>query len=100
LYNQGKIYKQIAQTARVSLRDIKPVLEKAEKEREKELGINTQEGNNGSTRNQHQTQKASTFSQSYRLFSGGKMSGEGGNDKLYGGTDDDILQRRIWLRLL
>jgi predicted transcriptional regulator len=44
LYNQDKTYKQIAQTARISLRDIKPVLEKAEKEREKELGINTQEG--------------------------------------------------------
>jgi hypothetical protein len=39
LYNQGNTYKQIAETARVSPRDIKPVLEKAEKEREKELGI-------------------------------------------------------------
>jgi|SRR5215207_2528355 len=72
LYNQGKTYKQIAEIARVSPRDIKPVLEKAEKEREKELGISTQEGNNGSTGNQNQTQKTSTFSQAYRLFSEGK----------------------------
>src|SRR5918995_4012423 len=72
LYNEGKTYKQIAEIARVSPRDIKPVLEKAEKEREKELGINTQEGNNGSTGNQNQTQKTSTSSQAYRLFSEGK----------------------------
>ena len=51
LYNQGKTYKEIAVIARVSPRDIKPVLEKAEKEREKELGINTQEGNNEDTEN-------------------------------------------------
>ena len=37
LFNQEKTYKQIAEIARVSVRDIKPVLEKAEKEREKEL---------------------------------------------------------------
>jgi DNA invertase Pin-like site-specific DNA recombinase len=52
LYNQGNTYKQIAQIARVSPRNIKPVLEKAEKEREKELGINIHEGGNGSTGNQ------------------------------------------------
>src|SRR5215216_6453713 len=73
LYNEGKTYKQIAEIARVSPRDIKPVLEKAEKEREKELGINTREANNGSTGNQNQTQKkTSTSSQAYRLFSEGK----------------------------
>ena len=73
LYNQGKTYKQIAETARVSPRDIKPVLEKAEKEREKELGINTQEEDNGGTANQNQTQKKiSISSQAYRLFSEGK----------------------------
>jgi DNA-binding CsgD family transcriptional regulator len=33
LYNQGKTYKDIAKIARVSPRAIKPVLEKAEKER-------------------------------------------------------------------
>ena len=43
LYNQGKTYKEIAEIVRVSPRDIKPVLEKAEKEREKQLGINSQE---------------------------------------------------------
>src|SRR5918995_1590856 len=72
LYNEGKTYKQIAEIARVSPRDIKPVLEKAEKEREKELGINTQEENNGSTGNQNQTRRISAFSQAYRLFSEGK----------------------------
>jgi DNA-binding CsgD family transcriptional regulator len=73
LYNEGKTYKQIAETVRVSPRDIKPVLEKAEKEREKELGIYTHEGNDGSTGNQNQTQKkTSTSSQAYGLFSEGK----------------------------
>jgi hypothetical protein len=73
LYNEGKTYKQIAEIARVSPRAIKPVIEKAEKEREKELGINTQEGGNGSTGNQNQTQnKTSISSQAYRLFSEGK----------------------------
>jgi DNA invertase Pin-like site-specific DNA recombinase len=37
LYNQGKTYKQIAKEARVSVRDIKPILEKAERAREKNL---------------------------------------------------------------
>src|SRR5215207_5877895 len=72
LYNKGNTYKQIAQIVRVSPRAIKPVLEKAEKEREKELGINTQEGGNGSTGNQNQTKRISAFSQAYRLFSEGK----------------------------
>src|SRR5215211_393566 len=73
LYNQGNTYKQIAEIARVSPRDIKPVLEKAEKEREKELGINTKESNNSSTGSQNQTQKKiSTCSQAYHLFSEGK----------------------------
>jgi hypothetical protein len=72
LYNEGRTYKQIAETARVSPRDIKPVIEKAEKEREKELGINSQEENNGGIGNQSQTQKTSISSQAYRLFSEGK----------------------------
>jgi transposase len=73
LYNQGKTYKQIAEIVRVSPRDIKPVLRRAEKEREKELGINIQEGNNGSTENQNQTQKKTSIpSKAYRLFSEGK----------------------------
>jgi DNA-binding CsgD family transcriptional regulator len=71
LYNQGKTYKQIAEIATVSPKDIKPVLEKAEKEREMELGINTQEGNNHSIGN-GQIQRMSSFSQAYRLFSEGK----------------------------
>jgi hypothetical protein len=37
LYNQGYNHKQISKIARVSLRDINPVLGKAEKEKEKEL---------------------------------------------------------------
>jgi hypothetical protein len=71
LYNQGKTYKQITEIVRVSPRDIKPVLKMAEKEREIELGINTQEGNTGSTGNR-KTQKTYAFSQAYRLFSEGK----------------------------
>ena len=72
LYNQGKTYKQITEIARVSPRDIKPVLEKAEKEREKELGIKTQEGNNDCTGNRQTQKKTSTSTQAYRLFSEGK----------------------------
>src|SRR5215207_7350289 len=73
LYNQGNTYKQIAEIARVSPRDIKPVIEKAEKEREKELGMNTREGNNSTTGTQNQTQKKTSISsQAYRLFSEGK----------------------------
>lgn len=71
LYNQGKNYKQIAAIARVSVRDIKPVLEKAEKERENELGITTQQVNKGNV-NSHQTQRKTDSSQAYRLFSEGK----------------------------
>ena len=71
LYNQGKTYKQIAEIARVSPRDIKPVLEKAEKEREKELGMNTPEGKGNGGKNP-QPQKPSNASQAYRLFSEGK----------------------------
>jgi transposase len=37
LYDQGKNYKEIAKIARVSVRDIRPILEKEEKEREKQL---------------------------------------------------------------
>ena len=71
LYNQGKTYQQIASIARVSVRDIKPVLEKAEKERERELGITTQEGKENDSNND-QPQKSSVASQAYRLFSEGK----------------------------
>jgi DNA-binding CsgD family transcriptional regulator len=69
LYNQGKTYQQIAREARVSVRDIKPALKKAEKEKEKELGIVNQEREERSG-NIPQQQKPS--SQAYRLFSQGK----------------------------
>jgi hypothetical protein len=71
LYNQGKTYKEIPEIVRVSPRDIKPVLAKAEKEREKELGINTQDRKKDDTGNS-QTQKAHIFNHAYRLFSEGK----------------------------
>ena len=66
LYNQGKTYQQIAKEARVSVRDIKPALEKAEKEKEKKLGIANQVREERS----HKQQKPS--SQAYRLFAQGK----------------------------
>jgi hypothetical protein len=61
LYNQGQTYKQIAKTVRVSPRDIKPVLKKAEKERERELGLTTLERDKSSTENR-ETQKKTSFS--------------------------------------
>jgi hypothetical protein len=71
LHDQGKTYPQIAREARVSVRDIKPVLEKAEREREKELGLANQvrEKNNS---NNPQPQGPSVASQAYLLFSEGK----------------------------
>jgi hypothetical protein len=69
LYNQGKTYKEIAETVRVSPRDIKPVLLRAEKERERELGITTQERDKSSTDNRQTQKKTSISSQAYRLFS-------------------------------
>src|ERR671914_3152213 len=69
LYNQGKTYQQIAREARVSVRDIKPALEKAKREKEKEVGITNQEREERSG-NIPQQQKPS--SQAYRLFSQGK----------------------------
>jgi DNA-binding CsgD family transcriptional regulator len=72
LYDQGKTYKQIAEIVRVSPRDINPVIKKAERERERELGISTQEGNNGGTENRQTQKKISTSTQAYRLFSEGK----------------------------
>jgi hypothetical protein len=71
LYNRGKTYKEIAETVRVSPRDIKPVLKRAEKERERELG-KTQEGNNGGTGDCKTQKKIPASSQAYRLFSEGK----------------------------
>jgi hypothetical protein len=71
LYNQGKTYKEIAETVRVSPRDIKPVIKRAEKERERELG-KTQEGDNGGTGDCKTQKKTSASSQAYRLFSEGK----------------------------
>ena len=69
LYNQGKTYQQIAREARVSVRDIKPLLEKAEKEKAQELRIVNQEREERGG-NIPQQQKPS--SQAYRLFSQGK----------------------------
>jgi predicted transcriptional regulator len=71
LYNCGKTYKEIAETVRVSPRDIKPVLRRAEKERERELG-KTQEGDNGGTGDCKTQKKIPASSQAYRLFSEGK----------------------------
>jgi hypothetical protein len=70
LYNQDQTYKEIASTARVSVRDIRPVLEKAEKEREKKLGLSTQKRKDNESDN-NQRQKLSIPSQAYQLFSEG-----------------------------
>jgi hypothetical protein len=70
LYDHGKTYPQIAKEARVSARDIKPILEKAERKREKELRLTNQvrEENNYSP----QPQGPSVASQAYLLFSEGR----------------------------
>jgi hypothetical protein len=70
-YDRGKTYKEIARIARVYVRDIKPVLGKAEKERENKLRIATHEVNEGNSINR-QTQRKTASSQAYRLFSEGK----------------------------
>ncbi len=44
LYEQGHTYKQIAGLARVSVRDIKPILEMAEKEKERRIRQNHTSG--------------------------------------------------------
>jgi predicted transcriptional regulator len=71
LYDRGKTYPQIAREVRVSVRDIRPVLEKAERERERKLGLTNQvrEKNNS---NNPQPQGPSVASQAYLLFSEGK----------------------------
>jgi hypothetical protein len=71
LHDQGKTYPQIAKEARVSARDIKPILEKAEREKERKLGLANQvrEKNNS---NNPQPQGPSVASQAYFLFSEGK----------------------------
>jgi transposase len=75
LYEQGYTYKQIAGLARISVRDIKPILERTEKEKEKarqkesDRVIQVEKGSKG---NRLQLQKSSIFSQAYRLFSEGK----------------------------
>jgi hypothetical protein len=71
LYDQGQNYKEIARTARVSVRDIWPVLKKAEKEREKKLDLSTQKRKDNDSDN-NQRQKLSIPSQAYKLFSEGK----------------------------
>jgi transposase len=75
LYEQRYTYKQIARLARISVRDIKPILKMAEKEnemaRKRESDIVTQ-AEKGSKGNRMQLQKPSISSQAYRLFSEGK----------------------------
>jgi hypothetical protein len=75
LYEQRYTYKQIARLARISVRDIKPILKMAEKEKEmarkRESDIVTQ-AEKGSKGNRMQLQKPSISSQAYRLFSEGK----------------------------
>lgn len=68
LYDQGKTYKEIAKEVRVSLRGIKPVLESAQKIRERELGIESHEGKESSSNNSQQQPSG----QAYRLFAQGK----------------------------
>jgi transposase len=75
LYEQGHTYKQIAGLARVSVRDIKPILEMAEKEKERQRKgesdriTQAEKENDG---NRLKLQKPSIVSQAYRLFSEGK----------------------------
>jgi transposase len=75
LYDKGYTYKQIAGLARISVRDIKPILKMAEKEKEmamkKESDRATQADEENNDNRPH-LQKPSLFSQAYRLFSEGK----------------------------
>jgi transposase len=72
LYEQGHTYKQIAGLARISVRDIKPILERKEKEKEKARQKESDrviQVEKGSKDNRLQLQKSSIFGQAYSLFS-------------------------------
>jgi hypothetical protein len=65
LYNQGKTYREISKVARISLRDIGIILNKAVEEKKSE-GSKEEQDNIDSENNQ---ERLSLSSQAYKLFS-------------------------------
>ena len=75
LYNQGKTYREISKEARISLRDIRVILNKAIEEKTKESkeeGIKQQDDNVKQNKQQEQQQHLSLSTQAYKLFSNRK----------------------------
>src|SRR5215213_11833663 len=73
LYNQGKTIREIAKEARMSFRDIGPILNKVVEEKSKgEEGIKQQDDNAKQSKQQEQQQHLSLSTQAYKLFSEGK----------------------------
>jgi DNA-binding CsgD family transcriptional regulator len=72
LYNQGKNYREIAKEARISLRDIEPIVKKAIKEKETMQAKQENKADNNPDFNSNNQKHPSLAGQAYALFSQGK----------------------------
>jgi hypothetical protein len=69
LYNQGKTYREISKEARISPRDIGVILNKAIKEKNREVGIKQQDNIDSEKNENEEQQHVSLAAQAYKLFS-------------------------------
>jgi transposase len=74
LYNQGKNYREIAKEARISFRDIGPIVKKAIKEKETMEAKQENKADNNPDFNSNNQKQPSLAGQAYALFSQGKNS--------------------------
>jgi hypothetical protein len=72
LYNQGKNYREIAEEARISFRDIGPIVKKAIKEKEIMEAKQENKADNNPDFNSNNQKQPSLAGQAYALFSQGK----------------------------
>jgi hypothetical protein len=72
LYNQGKNYREIAKEARISFRDIGPIVKKAIKEKETMEAKQENKADNNPDFNSNNQKQPSLAGQAYALFSQGK----------------------------
>jgi DNA-binding CsgD family transcriptional regulator len=68
LYNQGKTYREISKEARISLRDIGIILNKAVEDKKTER-LKQEHDNNNLEKKQQEQQDLSLSAQAYKLFS-------------------------------